>query len=178
MNTILVLSSHPDFAEAIRSSLDAEDFRIIHRMALEEGEPMLSHGLVTACVLDADLLGVESVWIIERIHRQNARIPIIAYASNMQSDWEEEAFLRGVTHVLSKPVRKRMLKSVLDRLPSPSSSPMAISGGVKTPGYSIYTPPRPPAMNPGHGGSQHSSNSLHTLDVLRDFSNILTYSHD
>ncbi len=176
MNTILVLTSHPDFAEAVRSALKSEPFHVIHRIALDESEPFLSRDLITACILDADLLGVESVWIIERIHRQNAKVPIIAYASNMQSDWEEEAFLRGVTHVLSKPVREKTLKAVLERLTKPS--PSMVPGGIKTPGGSIYSPPRPPRTDHGHGGNQRSTNTLHTLDVLRDFSNILTYSLD
>src|ERR1700743_2428904 len=119
MNTILVLSSHPDFAESVRVALSPDNYRIIHRITVEEGEPLLVHGLVSTCILDADLLGVESVWVIERLRRRDAKTPIIAYASNTQSDWEEEAFLRGVTHVLTKPVRARLLNSVLEKLASP-----------------------------------------------------------
>src|SRR5665213_1552662 len=118
MKTILVLSPHPDFAEAIRTSLSPEEYRVVHRLNVEEGEPLLVHGLVGTCILDADLLGVESVWVIERLRRRDAKTPIIAYASNTQSDWEEEAFLRGVTHILTKPVRPRLLNSVLERLAS------------------------------------------------------------
>src|SRR5579863_1752526 len=69
MKTILVLSSHPDFAEAIRTSLNAEQFRVVHRHTVDEGEPLLVHNLIAACVLDADLMGVECVWIIERLRR-------------------------------------------------------------------------------------------------------------
>src|SRR5580698_908644 len=120
MNTILVLSSHPDFAESVRVALSPEHFRVIHRTTVEEGEPLLVHGLVSTCILDADLLGVESVWIIERLRRRDTKTPIIAFTSNTQSDWEEEAFLRGVTHVLTKPVRARLLNSVLERLSRPA----------------------------------------------------------
>src|ERR1700744_36882 len=169
MNTILVLSSHPDFAEAVRSSLKTEPFRVIHRMALDESEPFLSRDLITACILDADLLGVESVWIIERIHRQNTKVPIIAFTSNLQSDWEEEAFLRGVAHVLSKPVREKTLKSVLERLTQTHTT--TIPSGIKTAGVSLSTPPRPARMD--HTTHQRTANTLQTLDVLRDFSNIL-----
>ena len=116
MRTILVLSSHPDFAEAVRTSLSPEQYRVVHRLNAEEGEPMLVQGLAQVCILDADLLGVESVWVIERLRRRNAKIPIIAYTESVQADWEEEAFLRGVTQVLIKPVRQRLLNSVLERL--------------------------------------------------------------
>ena len=39
MKTILVLSSHPDFAEAIRASLNPEQYRVVHRINVEEAEP-------------------------------------------------------------------------------------------------------------------------------------------
>src|ERR1700743_1554726 len=120
MNTILVLSSHPDFAESVRVALSPDNYRIIHRITVEEGEPLLVHGLVSACILDNDLLGVESVWIIERLRRRDSKVPIVAYTESVQSDWEEEAFLRGVTHVLAKPVRHRLLNSIIERLAVPS----------------------------------------------------------
>src|SRR5579859_5864040 len=121
MNTLLVLSPHPDFAEAVKTALSPDKYRIIHRTTAEEGEPLLVHGLVNSCILDADLLGVESVWVIERLRRRDANTPIIAYTSATQSDWEEEAFLRGDTHVLTKPIRARLLNSVLERLASPAA---------------------------------------------------------
>ena len=62
MKTILVLSNHPDFAEAIRAGLDAERYRVVHRLTVDEAEPLLVHGLVAASILDADLMGVEGVW--------------------------------------------------------------------------------------------------------------------
>ena len=126
MKTILVLSAHPDFAEAIRVSLNAEQYRVVHRQTVDEGEPLLVHGLIAACVLDADLMGVECVCVIERLRRRDARTPIIAYTELPQSDWEEEAFLRGVTHILTKPVRPRLFNSILDRLwGQPAVSPPA-----------------------------------------------------
>ena len=122
MKTILVLSPHPDFAEAVRTSLAPENYRIVHRHSVDEGEPLLVHGLVAACILDADLMGVECVWVIERLRRRDTKTPIIAYSELPQADWEEEAFLRGVTQILTKPVRHRLLNSILDRLWEQSSS--------------------------------------------------------
>jgi signal transduction histidine kinase len=171
MKTILVLSPHPDFAEAIRSGLNTEHYRVVHRLNVDEGEPLLVHGLASACILDVDLLGVESVWIIERLRRRDTKTPIIAYTESVQSDWEEEAFLRGVTHVLTKPVRHRLLNSVLERLINPPAIPR----------------PVPPLM-PVESSLFRSNNVTavgqtprgpgQTLDVLRDFSSILTHSLD
>jgi len=159
MKTILVLSSHPDFAEAIRTSLNAEQYRVVHRHNVEEGEPLLVHGLIAACVLDADLMGVECVWIIERLRRRDARTPIIAYSESPESAWEEEAFLRGATHILTKPIRPRLFNSLLERLwapptgqppPSaPSATPPSSPGSPPTPGPppALPTPPRPSASS-------------------------------
>src|ERR1035437_1788682 len=170
MKTILVLSPHPDFAAVVGACLNPEQYRVVHRHSADEGEPLLVHGLAAACILDADLMGVESVWIIERIRRRDTKTPIIAYTEQIQSDWEEEAFLRGVTQILTKPVRQRLLNSVLDRLWSQAVRPTPV------------VPPGNPAIfarmavDPNAAG-KFLSNSQ-TLDVLRDFSAILTHSLD
>jgi signal transduction histidine kinase/DNA-binding response OmpR family regulator len=172
MKTILVLSPHPDFAEAIRSSLNPEHYRLVHRHNVEEGEPLLVHGLVGACILDADLMGVECVWVIERLRRRDAKTPIIAYTELSQSDWEEEAFLRGVTHILTKPVRHRLLNSILERLwnqpPSQRPAPAIAPGNT-----AVFTRA---AVDPN--AAARFVNAAQTLDVLRDFSSILTHSLD
>ena len=116
MKTILVLSLHPDFAETIRAGLDAERYRVVHRLSVDDAEPLLVHGLVAVCIVDVDLMGVEGIWVIERLRRHDSKSPVIAYTAEIQSEWEEEAFLRGATHVLTKPVRSRLLNSLLDRL--------------------------------------------------------------
>ena len=116
MKTILVLSLHPDFAEAIRAGLNADHYRVVHRLSVDDAEPLLVHGLAAVCIVDVDLVGIEGIWVIERLRRHDAKSPVIAYTSEIQSEWEEKAFLHGVTHVLTKPVRVRLLNSLLERL--------------------------------------------------------------
>ena len=176
MKTILVLSSHPDFAESIHASLNPEQYRVVHRLGVEEAEPLLAHGLAAACVLDIDLMGVEGVWVVERLRRLSAKLPVIAYTAFSQSEWEEEAFLHGVTHVLTKPVRGRLLTSLLERLwsaPPPQSSLPSLlpptSSGHTTQFFQAME--RPPE-------AARFVNATQTLDMLRDFSSILTHSLD
>jgi signal transduction histidine kinase/CheY-like chemotaxis protein len=173
MKTILVLSSHPDFAEAIRVSLNPEQYRVVHRQTVEEGEPLLVHGLSAACVLDADLMGVECVWMIERLRRRDARTPIIVYTEQAQAEWEEEAFLRGATHVLTKPIRARLFNSILDRLWSQTAPGSAPAPVVPTGNTAFFTRP---AADPG--AAARLVNASQTLSVLRDFSSIMTHSLD
>ena len=168
MKTILVLSNHPDFAEAIRAGLDTVRYRVVQRLNVDEAEPLLAHGLVAACVLDADLLDVEIVWVVDRLRRHDARTQIIVYASASESAWEEEVFLRGVTHVLTKPVRARLLNALLERLLSSPVQQRAVSTAPRPPQNSFSRVPETAPIR--------SVNPSPTLDVLRDFSSILTYS--
>lgn len=180
MKTILVLSPHPDFVESIRTALNAEDYRVVHRLNVEEAEPLLAHGIANACILDIDLLGVQGVWVIEQLRRRDAKSPIIAYTAATSSDWEEEAFLQGVTHVVATPVRPRLLNSLLDRLWASSSKQREL-----TPARPLFLPPpaqsfRPPEPPPSFRSEEPQAgrlvNANYTLDVLRDFSSILTHS--
>ena len=167
MKTLLVLAAHPDFAETIRAGLSTEQYRVVHRASAQEAEPLLAHGLASACILDLELLGVQGIWAIEKLRRHDSKCPVIAYTAAKKSEWEEEAYLHGVTHVLTKPVRIRLLSELLDRLweaprrtaqaPPPLPVPPPISRTME--------PPSPRFV----GASQ-------TLGVLRDFSSILMHS--
>lgn len=165
MKTILVLAPHPELAETLRAGLNPEQYRIIHRADQAEAEPLLTHGLAQVAIIDAEVAGVQCVWTIERLRRQNARCPIIVYTNTKQSDWEEEAYLRGVNHVLTKPVRIRALTVLLERIlaggatPPPanfsrSDTSMIVAGGASATGTALAQP----------------------LTVLRNFSSILTHS--
>ncbi len=172
MKTILVLSSHPDFVETIRATLNADEYRVVHRADADEAEPLLVHGIANACIVDIDLMEMQGVWIIERLRRRNAKCPIIVYTASTASDWEEEAFLQGVTHILTMPVRPRLLNSLLDRL---FLQPKQPNGMPPRPSLSVQSPQMVRAMEPSQG---RFGNMTQTLDVLRDFSSILTHSLD
>ena len=171
MKTLLVLAEHPELAEAIRTALNPTDYRVVHRLTLDEAEPLLAHGLVQACAVDMDLSSVQGVWLIEKLHRRIAKVPIIVFTSEKSWEWEEEAYLKGVTHILSKPVRARMLNAVLARLwatPTPA-----------TPGKSSDTAfLSAEAAAPAPEVSSRGNNPFQTWEVLRDFSAILTHSLD
>jgi len=167
MKTILVLSSHPDFAETVRAGLNPEQYRIAHRLSVEEAEPLLIHGLAAACILDADLTDVDRIWVIDHFRRLDTKTPILVYSSDNASGWEEEAFLRGVSQILTKPVRPRLLNSLLERLWNAPASRKPAS--LQPPVSASLSFPESPV--PGR-----FVNAAQTLDVLRDFSSILTHS--
>ncbi len=175
MKTILVLSPHPDFAEAVRVCLDPGQYRVVHRISLEEAEPLVIHGLAGAVILDANSTGVESVWSIEQLRRRNSKCPIIAFTEFSRADWEEEAYLHGVSHVLTKPVRSRLLNSVLEALLAAPAAAAARPVTTNVPRGNTDLFART-AADPQAGG--RFVNAARTLDVLSDFSPILTHSLD
>ena len=84
----------------------------------------------------------------------------------------EEAFLRGVTQILTKPVRERLLNSVLDRLLTPSA-PLRFVPSLPAGNTAFFSRA---TVDPAAAG--RFANAAQTLDVLRDFSSILTHSLD
>ncbi len=174
MKTILALSNHPAFAETIRAGLNPEQYRVVHRLNVDEAEPLLMHGLAGACILDVDLMDVEVVWAVERLRRRDPKTPIIAYTAYSESAWEEEAFLHGVTHVLTKPVRTRLLATLLERLSATSAVALAPQRAVAQ----AAPPAQIPLFRTNEPSSSRFINAAQTLDVLRDFSSILTHSLD
>ena len=165
MRTILVLAPGPDFAESLRAGLNPEQFRVIHRATIEEAEPLLAHGLVQGCIVELEMTGVRGVWVLEKIHRLDAKCPIVVFTESKQPEWEEEAYLQGVAHVLAKPVRPRLLAALLDRqFAAPRPAP--------APAPAPPTAPSPPQL------PEAASGTFQTAVVLRDFSSILTHSLD
>jgi len=166
MKTLLALADHPDFAAAIREALNPEQYRVIHRTGLDEAEPLLAHGLADACVVDVELAQVQGLWIIERLRRRAPKSPILVFTGPAQWEWEEEAYLQGVSHVLAKPVRGRLLSALLERLWSSGPSPRpAPATGVSLQTDFIRAQEPPP-----------SAPDLQPMRALRDFSGVLTHS--
>ena len=116
MKTLLVLAQHPGLPEAIRAGINPEQYRVLHRTDLEGAEPLLAYGLADACIVDVELSNVQGVWFLEKLRRCAPKCPIIIYTGAKAWEWEEEAYLQGAAHVLTKPVRPRLLTALLDRL--------------------------------------------------------------
>src|SRR5215510_10168415 len=169
MKTLLVLAPHPDLVDTLRSGLRPEEYRIVHRLNVEEAEPLLAHGLASACIVDVEQTGVQEIWILEKLRRRAPQCPIILYTGAKQSEWEEEAYLQGVKHVLTKPVKIRMLTALLDRLwatSAPALAPLPASQMLPREVAKPIELATPPVASSGY----------QSLGALRGFSAILTHS--
>ncbi len=91
---------------------------------------------------------------------------MIVYEGAPHSEWEEDAYLLGVSHVLTKPVRSKILNTLLDRLLAKhSSTPKSVAE---------------PAQLAARALPASTAYSHHTtaLTALRDFSSILSHTLD
>jgi signal transduction histidine kinase len=163
MKTLLVLGEHPAFAEAIRAGVNPEQYRVIARTSLDDAEPLLEHGLAEVCIVDVELTSVREIWFLEKLRRKAPRCPVIIYAGAKQPEWEEEAYLQGVTHVLTKPVRGRVLTALLDRIWLKPAVPRPTQQTPLPATEKSVVAATAPAVT-------------QTMGVLRDFSGILTQS--
>ena len=162
MKTLLVIAPQSGLAAAIRAVLDVQRYRVISQPDVAEAERLLELNSIDFCVLDAELNNIGPIRLIERLKNRLPQCPIILFASEKQWEWEEDAYLLGVSFILTKPVRGRLFNSLLDRL---------------------QLPPKPPAERPTESRLREESRPavsppipVRMLEVLRDFSSILSHS--
>ncbi|MCX6903738.1 MAG: ATP-binding protein [Verrucomicrobia bacterium] len=166
MKTLLVLGQHPDFAEAVRGAVNPQHYHVVHRPDLTEAAPFLNHGVVEVCVMDAELAEVQGLWNIEKLRRQLPDCPLIVFTGAEPWEFEEEAYLHGVSHVLRKPVRARLLNAVLDRLWDSDPPRVAARAPAPRPSNAVAAPS-------GAGATQAQPADL---KLLKDFFSILRHS--
>lgn len=172
MKTLLVLAQSPEFAEAVRAAVNADNYRVIHRVGLEEAEPLLQHGLFSVCVLDVESTEVQGMWMIEKLRRQVPNCPLLVFTGTKAWGWEEEAYLKGVAHVLPKPLRARLLNTLLDRV---LALPAAVVQRPPVAAFSTAQLMRS-AEAVGQPAMPATQSVVQALEVVRHFSAILTHS--
>src|SRR5688572_10631342 len=170
MKTVLVVAEHPELAQALPQALHADAYRVLHRSTVEEAEPLLGGGVIDVCIVDIAPGNIQGMWTIEKLRRRMPSVPVIIYVGGKPWEFEEEAYVQGVSYVITKPVRPRMLNVLLERLWRPAPS-MAVA---VAPRPSPPTVIRAPVMEPVRMPAGPSPTQ--TLSALRDFSAILTHS--
>jgi signal transduction histidine kinase len=160
MRTLLILSKLRGFPAAVEAAADFAKYRLVVKEDLRAAESLLTRGAIDAILLDLELTDVHATRMIEQVRQAAPDIPLIVVSADKNWEWEEDAFLLGVSHIIAKPIRAKLLNTLLDRIfqvPSVNSSPEPI--------------PTPPPAAPRGGGGQFNA-----LEALRDFSGILTHT--
>lgn len=173
MKTLLVIARQPGLAEAVRAVLDAAAFRVLHHVEVWAAEPLFSQGRVDAVILDAELTDVRPIRAIEHLRRAMPGCPVILYASASQWEWEEEAYLLGVDHILTKPVRARLLVSLLERSWRTERSQLPAAQVVTAADAPVPSRKPDAALGALRDFSGILTHSLHTDALLREFLQLL-----
>jgi signal transduction histidine kinase/DNA-binding NarL/FixJ family response regulator len=167
MRTALVIAPTSALAAAVRQALGPDRYRVLEHTELREDELRLTAHAVDVCILDVDLTSVEPIRQIERLRRVLPQSPIILYAGDSQRGWEEDAYLLGVNHILSKPVRARVLDSLLERIFSTSAP--ASPAPARLPEPARLPVDARPALDSERVPTR-------TLETLRSYSSVLSHT--
>jgi signal transduction histidine kinase/DNA-binding NarL/FixJ family response regulator len=164
MRTLLILTRQASLVAAIQSVLDPMKFQVIAKEEGVEAEFLLARGAIDATILDVELTDTKAIRLIEQVKSFAPGCAILIYAGATQWEWEEDAYLLGVEHVLAKPVRGKLLNHLLARLFPDQELPLANSGRT--------------LASPIESGPSRSADPVRALEALRRFSGILTHSLD
>lgn len=165
MMTILILSRQPSLATAIQSVLDPGKFQIVTRQDVWEAEPLAARGAIDAIIVDVELTDVRAIRVIEEAKACAPGCPILVYAGAKHPEWEEDAWLAGVSHILTKPVRGELLTVLLKRLPNPHEE--------KAAAHTARGAHHPPVIEIP---ARASSEQFRPLNALGEFSSVLAHS--
>ena len=162
MRTLLVLTKQTSLSSAIEAAIDRNTYQVIAKEDVWNAEPLLARGAIDAAILDLELTDVNATRTIEAVQRAAPACPLFVYTGVKQWEWEEDAYMLGVAHILTKPVRAKLLNTFLDRCfahfekKQPASETASASTVSKS----------------AHSASEH----FRPLESLRNFSGVLTHS--
>ncbi len=163
MRTIVVLAQHPEFTESIRTGVNPEQCRVIGHTRLDQAGPLLEYGLAEVCIVDIDARGSWDTDFLGKLCRQARGCPIIVYTDPRSPEWEGKAYVQGVTHVISKPVRRDVLTTLLDRL-------WKAEDATRAPRSQLSSLPAPSTV------LLEIPKAVESMAILRRFSRILTHA--
>jgi signal transduction histidine kinase/DNA-binding NarL/FixJ family response regulator len=164
MKTLLVIGPNGSLAAALRAALDAESYRVASHTDWQMDEIFLTATSVDACILDVDLTTVEPIRMIERVRKALPKAPLLLYASESHWAWAEDAYVRGVSHILTKPVRAKLVQSLLERLLAAAPPEQR----------ALPEPPRP--RTESRPAVVEDRMPARMLELLRNYSSILTHN--
>jgi signal transduction histidine kinase/DNA-binding response OmpR family regulator len=163
MRTLLILSKLRAFPAAVEAAADPSKYHLIVKEDMRAAESLLARGAIDAVILDLELTDVTAIRMIEQVRDAAPDVPVIVVSGERHWEWEEDAFLLGVAHVIAKPIRARLLNNLLDRI---------FQDGPANPRPESMSGPQSPGPRAAGPVTVH----YNALEALRRFSGILTHS--
>jgi signal transduction histidine kinase/DNA-binding NarL/FixJ family response regulator len=168
MRTLLVITRQPMFASAIEAALDPARYRVICKEDPVMAGALLTRGAMDGAILDLDVQDALAIRSIEEMRALAPDTPLLVFATTGYQAWEEQAYLLGVTHVLEKPVRARLLLNLLDRALDEGAEPLATVSPVAPPAQALQPLPHSRALEPLRRFSSLLVHSLDGRELLRN----------
>lgn len=162
MITILVLTKQESLSAAVAAVVDPRNYKLIAKEDVREAESLLVRGAIDIALVDVELTDIKAIRLLQDLKQIAPHVPILIYTGSKQWEWEEDAYLLGVEHVLNKPVRGKLLNTLLERVaPKTDTTP-----AERVPGADSGRPRADPTV----------VDQPRALEALRNFSTILTHS--
>lgn len=160
MINLIIISATERFCDTIRERLRDNYWKISFHSTFSEAQPLLASGIFDFCLIDAAPGLRQYVEKLPPLQSWSESCKFIAVAEAASTEEIEYAYNHGFDYVLPKPLQEGLLKTVLS--------------GERHLAYSMpfNQPPAQPINNPS------SSTPPPSLDIIRDFSRILSHSLD
>lgn len=172
MKPVLVIIQAPLPLDQIRSLLEPSGIQTVQRTSVESAEPLIRHGLASACLYLIEDLDIQGFWAVEKIMDMNRDLPVLVVTPDEGWTWEKEAYKKGVRHVLTRSQMDTLLGVILERILE--GAPENRAKSLPTPGAASKAidvdQPLPPKTVP------EQVPALSALEKLRDFSPVLSES--
>jgi signal transduction histidine kinase/DNA-binding NarL/FixJ family response regulator len=165
MRTLLVVTRQLSLASAIQAVLDEGEFQLITKAEVSEAEALLARGVVDVAILDVVQTDARAIHAIEEVRAHDPTCPVLVYVATKDWEWEEEAYLNGAAHVLTKPIRVKLLHSLLERVVHAGDTATAVALAA------VPSAPVPEVSQP-----RSAPEPMRALEALRRFSGMLPHS--
>ncbi len=169
---ILVITEDSGFQESLKVLLPENEFRLHPLSSLSKALPLLKSAHPEACLVDTGLKNLSVVSAVEAIRRNSPAVGLFICTDEKEPVWEEEAYLKGADFIFRKPLRGPLVNRILEKhlRPAVGTRPKQVTRPEA--GATASFVPAPPSRGPG------PALPASALEIMRDFSRILSYSLD
>jgi nitrogen-specific signal transduction histidine kinase/DNA-binding response OmpR family regulator len=163
---LLIIAEDNVVFPPLAASSTSVDFKLLRKPNLAAARPLLETGMLDVCLLAVDSFSEETHRAITEFRALASHCPLIVAPRQGSPEDERTAYLAGADVVLAPPFDPATCLAVIQRLAARNERP------VQTAGLPAAAPPAPP------GTASASAFTSSALTVMRDFSQVFSYSLD
>ncbi len=115
MSTLLVIDDDPEILHVFERLFQEPDMRVLTAASAKEGLAVVGEADPDVVILDVMLPDESGLETFERIHRYDARIPILVISASGDSDTTIDAMMLGAFDYLVKPLDFPRVRELVDK---------------------------------------------------------------